>query len=234
FRRRQPVVPGDAGNHGDFIPATGAAMTVRMGGVAVRASSVGDSLLVLPVQYSHCWQIVSGSKASLFRANLMQLGIRFSGNMQVELRQIFGPFWQSGCRLTDVEDAERLNMVSATRRDRGTVTIIPQASSPSDPVPGDGKNLIHNPEALESFFSSSSAQVSKVGIDAKAPQVYRLKGAGRYGEHYTTSSQIPLSPGSYTVSIEVRPERVGQVRLSLSDLRRPAGPTPAIHLLERH
>jgi hypothetical protein len=41
--------------------------------VALSASSAGQSVLVLPVQYSHCWRIVSGSnEATLFRANLMQ------------------------------------------------------------------------------------------------------------------------------------------------------------------
>src|SRR5262249_8576651 len=98
-------------------------MTVRMGGVAIQASSTGESLLILPVQYSHCWQIISGSNASLFRANLMQLGIRFSGNLLAELRQIFGPFWQSGCRINDVEYAERLDMM-------GSLSPRPDARGP--------------------------------------------------------------------------------------------------------
>jgi hypothetical protein len=41
----------------------------------------------------------------------MQLGVRFSGELRVELRQIFGPFWQSACRVADAADAERLRLV---------------------------------------------------------------------------------------------------------------------------
>jgi hypothetical protein len=232
FDGRQTIVTDNTDIKGGFVPATEAAMTVRMGGIAIRASSAGESLLVLPVQYSHCWQIVSGSKATLFRANLMQLGIRFYGNLQVELRQIFGPFWQSGCRITDVEDAERLDMVGAGKRDSGTVTIVPPGSSPPDNlVPGDGKNLIPNSEALEGFFSGPSTQLSKVATDAKASQVYRLTAAGRHGQHYTTSSPISLSPGNYTLSIEVRPERVRQVRLWLNDLNSTGGPIADIDLI---
>jgi hypothetical protein len=100
---------------GHFVAATGATMTVRLGGVAVRASSAGESLLVLPVQYSHCWQIVSGSDATLFRADLMLLGISFSGDLQVELRQMFGPFWDSACRVADAGDAGRLEMADAPK-----------------------------------------------------------------------------------------------------------------------
>jgi hypothetical protein len=231
FDGRQTVVTDVTDIKGNFVPATGAAMTVRMGGVAIQASSTAESLLILPVQYSHCWQIVSGTNASLFRANLMQLGIRFSGNLHAELRQIFGPFWQSGCRINDAEDAEHLDMAGAGNRDSGTVTIAPPGSSWSDElISGDGKNLIPNSEDLESSFSGPSTQVSKVATDAKVPQVYRMGAAGRRGEHYTTSSPIPLSRGKYTVSVEIRPERVGQVRLWLNDLRSTGGPIVDIDL----
>ena len=47
-------------------------------------------------------------KADLFRADLMLLGIRFSGKLNVELRQMFGPFGDSACRIADAADAERL------------------------------------------------------------------------------------------------------------------------------
>jgi hypothetical protein len=113
FDGRRTLVTDDASIGDDLVPATRAAMTVRMGGVALRASSTGQSVLVLPVQYSHCWQIVSGGDATLFRANLMQLGVRFSGELRLELRQFFGPFWQSACRVADAADAERLRFVDA-------------------------------------------------------------------------------------------------------------------------
>ena len=51
--------------------------------------------------------------ASLFRANLLQLGIRFSGEVRAELRQIFGPLWHSHCRVRDGQDMERLEIRDA-------------------------------------------------------------------------------------------------------------------------
>lgn len=113
FNGRQTFTTDDAAIGDNLVAATDAKMTVRLGGVAVSASSTGQSVLVLPVQYSHCWRIVSGDGATLFRANLMQLGIRFTGRLNVELRQIFGPFWQSACRVKDAEDAVRLRMADA-------------------------------------------------------------------------------------------------------------------------
>jgi hypothetical protein len=98
---------------GDFVPAREASMIVERGGLSLRASSAGESLLVLPVQYSHCWQLRNAPNAMLFRANLMQLGIRFSGELKAELRQIFGPLWHSYCRVGDAHDMERLKIDEA-------------------------------------------------------------------------------------------------------------------------
>jgi hypothetical protein len=98
---------------GRFVPAREATMNVERGGLSLRASSAGDSLLVLPVQYSHCWQLRDAPTATLFRANLMQLGIRFSGELNAQLRQVIGPLWHSHCRVEDAEDVTRLRIVEA-------------------------------------------------------------------------------------------------------------------------
>jgi hypothetical protein len=101
------------GLRGDFVPAHEASMIVERGGFSLRASSAGESLLVLPVQYSHCWELRDVANASLFRANLMQLGIRFSGELNAQFRQVFGPLWHSSCRVADAEDMTRLKIVEA-------------------------------------------------------------------------------------------------------------------------
>lgn len=98
---------------GDFVPAENARMTVREGGFDLTANSEAESLLVLPVQYSHCWEISGQGDASLFRANFLQLGIRFRGDLNVELRQRFGPLWNSACRLANADDMERLRIEEA-------------------------------------------------------------------------------------------------------------------------
>jgi hypothetical protein len=98
---------------GNFVPARSALMIVERGGLSVRASSAGESLLVLPTQYSHCWRLSDARNAELFRANLMQLGIRFSGELNAQLRQVFGPLWHSHCRVEDGADMTRLKIVEA-------------------------------------------------------------------------------------------------------------------------
>ena len=95
------------------MPAQVVSMIVERGGLSLRASSVGESLLVLPVQYSHCWQLRDAPNATLFRANLMQLGIRFKGELKAQLRQVFGPVWHSHCRILDARDMERLRISEA-------------------------------------------------------------------------------------------------------------------------
>ena len=57
-------------------------------------------MLVLPVQFSHCWQIENANSADLpriFRANIVQTGILFKDNVDVRLRFDFEP-WRASCR----------------------------------------------------------------------------------------------------------------------------------------
>jgi hypothetical protein len=115
------MVATDADLRGTFTPARDASMTLTDGGLLIQATSDGDSILVLPVQYSHCW-VSEGQRprdlqtnVTFFRANMMQLGVRFSGRLSTEIKYRFGPFWHSHCRLEDARDAERLNMVAARR-----------------------------------------------------------------------------------------------------------------------
>jgi hypothetical protein len=98
---------------GRFVPATNASIRVGRGELSISAESAGESLLVLPVQYTHCWKPRGASRADLFRANLMQLGIRFSGKLDLTLRHVFGPFRDTQCRIRDVEDMKRLKISDA-------------------------------------------------------------------------------------------------------------------------
>jgi hypothetical protein len=207
FDGRHTLVTDDASIGDNLVPATGASMTVRLGGVALRAASAGQSVLVLPVQYSHCWQIVSGSDATLFRANVMQLGVRFSGELRAELRQIFGPFWQSSCRLADAADAERLRMANAVG-----------ASLEMHKIPGDGINVIPSPEALDTVISSSEIASIKAVAAPNAPvREYKITAQGKLSEHYAVLPAPKLTPGTYTLSMQVRADSTPRVALQIND-----------------
>ena len=61
----------------DVVSARRARLTVIRGGYHIEAQSSGTSILVLPVQFSHCWRLVGQpeNKAGIFRANIVQTGI---------------------------------------------------------------------------------------------------------------------------------------------------------------
>jgi hypothetical protein len=98
---------------GPLVPATGARLYFEKYGLRVTAASAGRSILVLPAQYSHCWTAVGASDPRLFRANLMQLGIDFTGRLDAELVFRYGPIFAGECRVDDMNDMERLRIRDA-------------------------------------------------------------------------------------------------------------------------
>jgi hypothetical protein len=99
------------------VSAQEARLTVEKGGYRINARSPGTSLLVLPVQFSHCWQLVARpeSKAAIFRANIIQTGIYFQGNLDADLRFGFG-LTNSTCRRQDAEDMGKYSLSSRSKR----------------------------------------------------------------------------------------------------------------------
>jgi hypothetical protein len=79
--------------------------------LVVEAKSDGTSLLILPVEFSHCFDIdIVGDKQARFqRANVNQGAFLFTGQLEAELRYRFSP-WHFRCRLDDIADARRLQL----------------------------------------------------------------------------------------------------------------------------
>src|SRR5262249_4301969 len=102
---------------GSFVPAKLRTLIYERHGFHLTADSAGDSLLVLPIQYSHCWSVEGGGAPRLFRANLLELGIRFHGNLDAKLVFRHGPIFAGVCRMEDLRDMTRLK-VSEARRGR--------------------------------------------------------------------------------------------------------------------
>jgi hypothetical protein len=96
-----------------FVPASNAALTYEKDGFHLTADSAGRSILVLPVQYSHCWTASGTGEPQLFRANLMQLAVAFKGHLDTRLVFRFGPILAGECRVTDLEDMGRLKIKEA-------------------------------------------------------------------------------------------------------------------------
>jgi hypothetical protein len=79
--------------------------------LVVEAKSEGTSLLILPVEFSHCFDVdIAGDKQARFqRSNVSQGAFLFTGQLKAELRYRFSP-WHFRCRLDDIADARRLQL----------------------------------------------------------------------------------------------------------------------------
>jgi hypothetical protein len=114
FDGSQEVVT-DANIPAGLQAAEGVELKVEKYGFSVRAISPGQSVLVLPAQFSHCWSIHGEGDPVLFRADIMQLGIRFKGRLDASLVFHYGPILAANCRLEDLRDMERFDLDSARR-----------------------------------------------------------------------------------------------------------------------
>jgi hypothetical protein len=94
---------------GDFVPANNASIMIYKDFLRIKAESAGHSLLVLPIQYSNCLEL-SDSSTELFRANLLQLGIKFHKKVDASLRLSINPLGPNRCRGNDIKDMEMLDV----------------------------------------------------------------------------------------------------------------------------
>ena len=106
------IADAAADRRGPLSPATGAQLVLTNTGLDIHASSPGQSVLVLPALYSHCWSSAAAD-VELFRADLMQLGVRFHGRLDTQLIFRFGPFLAGRCRVDDEDDMSRLKIREA-------------------------------------------------------------------------------------------------------------------------
>jgi hypothetical protein len=90
----------------DLVRASHARLVALRDGYHLTASAPGRAMLVLPVQFSHCWEVENESNEiapRIFRANIVQTGILFKDNLDAKLRFNFEP-WRASCRLQDGRD----------------------------------------------------------------------------------------------------------------------------------
>jgi hypothetical protein len=98
----------------DLVQATESKMHVRRGRFVVQASSPGTSVLLLPLQYSHCLELKvvqaasDGPAPKLVRLNVMQAGLVFTGSIRAEIRFANGPFRNQFGRIEDYLDFKKL------------------------------------------------------------------------------------------------------------------------------
>jgi len=93
-------------------PAMDASVRLAKNGFDIRATSSGKSLLVLPLQFSHCLSFEEEHPhkhfEQLIRINALETGVLFNGELKGNLQYFTGPFNRSDCRLRDARDFEHV------------------------------------------------------------------------------------------------------------------------------
>ena len=90
-----------------FVPARDMRFSLIRGGWHVSGHSDGSSLVVLPQQFSHCLR-ARDERVRLVRANLMMMGMIFSGDVDTDIVSDYGIFTPR-CRLADIADMKQLD-----------------------------------------------------------------------------------------------------------------------------
>jgi hypothetical protein len=91
-------------------------MFVERQGMRVMAQTEGVSLIVLPLEFSHCLQLPVPASDSitlsprLLRVNLSQTGLLFAGTIDAQIQFAYGPFHNPMCRIQDYLDMKRLRI----------------------------------------------------------------------------------------------------------------------------
>jgi hypothetical protein len=114
FDFSKEVVLLDGVGNADWVPALNSQINVFRDHLEVAAESNGRSIIVLPVEYSHCLEFSLRSTGpdpvEVRRGNLEQIAIAFSRSLRGSIALHYGPFRNSGCRLADYRDAEALGL----------------------------------------------------------------------------------------------------------------------------
>ena len=99
-------------------PAQRSSFRFVRNGALLEATSSEQSAILLPLQYSHCFDILAsgpGSLISVTRANILHTLVVFSGEISVHFRWNFGFFGNAGCRTDDAKELMRLGLDEALR-----------------------------------------------------------------------------------------------------------------------
>lgn len=108
FDFRRSVVLTDAIDL-PLAPASDVSMSFVRDGIRLQGHSEGRSLVLLPVQFSHCLTLDDSRAGQVLRANLLQTAVVFDRAIDAQLKFTFRVV-SPGCRRTDLADLERLGI----------------------------------------------------------------------------------------------------------------------------
>lgn len=93
--------------NGKFVPAKNASLRIADGDLQITATAAGRSILLIPIEFSDCLELVSisksGSQVELFLANGLITGLVFERDLDVVIKLRFGLFENADCRSSDLD-----------------------------------------------------------------------------------------------------------------------------------
>lgn len=103
--QRQVILDSEPSLAGAIRPAKTRDARFERGGFHVAVEAQGPAIILLPVQYSHCYSIVRG-RGQLARANVVMTALLVDGSAEIDAKFKFGPLGHTSCRRRDLEDIE--------------------------------------------------------------------------------------------------------------------------------
>jgi hypothetical protein len=100
------VLLGNPERQPELVAAAHSRLVAVRDGYELTASAPGWAMLVLPVQFSHCWRLEDSGSVEpprVLRANVVQTGVLFKNKADIRLRFDFEP-WRTSCRFEDAHD----------------------------------------------------------------------------------------------------------------------------------
>ena len=97
---------------GTLVPASDFSLEYRRGAVVVAARSAGETIILLPFQFSHCLRLSqnAGENTELIRVNGGQAALHFTDRANARIANVLTYFGDSGCRTRDFADVFRLGI----------------------------------------------------------------------------------------------------------------------------
>jgi hypothetical protein len=97
----------------EFVKVGSTELTVDGGDLRIFAKSSGKSLIILPIEFSHCLKFESNTENSslndVFRIDGILTGLIFENTLDVTTRFRYGVFTNNDCRLKDLADFKSLS-----------------------------------------------------------------------------------------------------------------------------
>lgn len=209
-------------DQGSFVAASSSKLTAEPGHLHISANSISRSILVLPLEYSHCLNIQQTKVSNmplpqLFRANLLQAGILFEGKLDATVAYFTGPFHNADCRLKDALDMEKLSIREAAAPVQSDTTVGSSAKTAAHGMPWQSYQKRGDKRATAGDFKGALEDYTAAFKDSPPnPALYFLRGSAKMkmedykGAAEDFESGLKLDPGNAPLKVLLTQARAGK------------------------